>query len=217
MTIQQQSFKTWAIILTHFHVAASVTTVIRFAHRRRNARLWWDDYLAIMVVPVDILYLVILWTRYKYGVPGYPTSLRVAFFFLSSFAFSLIVWPCRMSIALSIIRILPAQKNLHRFVYGLTAFFGLSCLAINLMTVLFCGLDTSWHHTAGVQCTGTPWAASFTLDVIGDITLVATPIIALWRLNLPHHQRRLVQIIFSAGLLTVLASTAVYLIIPSSD
>jgi len=50
---------------------------------------------------------------------------------------------------------------------------------------------------------------SLIVDIIGDLTLMGIPIAALWRLDLPRNQRRLVQTIFSASILTCLSSIAV--------
>ncbi|KAK7443265.1 hypothetical protein VKT23_015862 [Stygiomarasmius scandens] len=210
MAIHPQSFKIWAVILTILHAITIFSTLFRFIHRHRIGRLWLDDYIAVFVVPVDLLYLIVLWMRYRFGNSQYSVDLRAALYFLSGIPFFIIVWVSRISIALSIIRVLPGQYKLRRLIYGLATLFSIICLALCLQAAVFCGTHTEWHKSPGVQCNGNTWITSFVFDVIGDLTLMGIPIAALWRLDLPRNQRRLVQTIFSASILTCLSSIAVH-------
>ncbi|THU87481.1 hypothetical protein K435DRAFT_782444 [Dendrothele bispora CBS 962.96] len=213
MEIHPQSFKVWAIILTVLHTIAILSTLIRFAHRHRIGRVWFDDYIAMFVVPVDLLYLVVLWLRYRFGTPQYSIDLRVALYFLSGIPFFIIVWGSRMSIALSIVRVLPEKHKLRRVIYGLMSLFAVFCLALCLQAAVYCGTHTEWHKTPGVQCNGTIWITSLTFDLMGDLTLVGIPIAALFRSSLPRTQRQLVHYIFSASILTCLTSIATHIFI----
>lgn len=51
---------------------------------------------------------------------------------------------------------------------------------------------------------------TFVVDMIGDIALIAVPLIMLWRVALPRNQRLLVFAVFTASIFTCLASIALH-------
>ena len=53
--------------MTVFHFLVIGATSLRLVHRWRTKRLWWDDYSAFVVLVVDIVYVVHMWLRFRYG------------------------------------------------------------------------------------------------------------------------------------------------------
>lgn len=51
-------------MLTAIHVTGIGLTVFRFRYRAKTQRLWWDDWIALLAMLVDCVYITILWFDY---------------------------------------------------------------------------------------------------------------------------------------------------------
>jgi len=57
----------WIVSATLFHLLVVGATSLRLVHRWRTMRMWWDDYSAFIVLLVDVMYVVLMWLRFRYG------------------------------------------------------------------------------------------------------------------------------------------------------
>jgi len=55
------------VSVTLFHLRVVAATSLRLVHRGRTKRLWWDDYSAFIVLLVDVMFVVIMWWRFRDG------------------------------------------------------------------------------------------------------------------------------------------------------
>jgi len=121
-----------------------------------------------------------------------------------------VLWLSRLSMILSLARMLPPGFRARKIPYILGIIFFLLGIILSLQTVIVCTKDESWHHLPAVQCTGTSWISSFTCDILADVLLTILPIHFLWRAQLPKSQRRLVFTVFGCSLISCIMTTLVY-------
>ncbi|KAJ7584925.1 hypothetical protein C8J56DRAFT_862500 [Mycena floridula] len=208
--IPLQSYLTWAIILTIFHICAIGTTVFRILCRRRDKLLWWDDFVAGFAGCVDCLYFVVLWIRYRLGTPQHTIQTRVILYWISSLSFFIIVWTSRISLALTLTRLMPPASRARVVTKCMAVAYAILLIALVLQLGIVCGGNDQWHKSPAVACSGTSWASSLTADVIADVTLIVVPRLLLWRVNLAKAQHRLVYLVFATSILTCLASIVLH-------
>ncbi|KIM46677.1 hypothetical protein M413DRAFT_56398, partial [Hebeloma cylindrosporum] len=55
------------VSVTLFHLLAVGFTLLRLVYRWKTKRLWWDDYITIIPLMVDILYIILMWLRFRDG------------------------------------------------------------------------------------------------------------------------------------------------------
>ena len=55
------------VSVTLFHSLVIGVTILRLVHRWRSKRMWWDDYSTFIVLLVDVMYVVIMWLRFRHG------------------------------------------------------------------------------------------------------------------------------------------------------
>jgi hypothetical protein len=75
---------------------------------------------------------------------------------------------CRISLALSIGRIMPRQHPIFSLVLYLIFFFGAICLALVIQLTVACGRNTSWTHTPPYIYIPTRSTAIFILSGMWD-------------------------------------------------
>jgi len=216
MTVPLQPVDTWAGICTVFHVVALSATAYRLWYRHRINRLWWDDFVIAFAFLVDILYFIIMWTRLHFNTPAHPKHVRVVLYFLSVIPFFAIVWGARVSMALSLTRIIPPTSKLRYLSNGIATLFGLIGIALIMQIIISCNRDKGWEHAAAVQCRVNGGNISaFSMDILGDVVLAVTPLIVLWHMNLAQKQKRLVIAVFAASIFTAGASIVLHTFIIS--
>ncbi|KAE9406593.1 hypothetical protein BT96DRAFT_1051341 [Gymnopus androsaceus JB14] len=169
--------------------------------RYRKQRLWWDDGWAILTMMVSILVDVSLIG--EGSNPLIPVSPRVlaAQFWLNMISFTLAIWFARISLMLSIVRLIPPLFTLRRVSEWAAIFF-------SLLTILV-------HYVIPSMPVGKKIAISELItDLLADIAVVVLPICLLRNVNLPKDKRRMLMVIFGASLLTSATSVvhAVFLI-----
>ncbi|KAE9403385.1 hypothetical protein BT96DRAFT_767114, partial [Gymnopus androsaceus JB14] len=114
----------------------------------------------------------------------------------------------RISLMLSIIRLIPPFLTLRRISEWAAVSFSLICLGILVPKMYVCASDRSWYNMRNPRCKLSPniGIGELTTDLVADITLVAIPIRLLGHVHLSKKKRRMLIIIFGASLLTSIAS-----------
>jgi len=204
----------WKSCITILQAISIGSTIIRLGHRWCTKRMWWDDWIAIIPLLGNCLYVVIMWLDLGGGVDSGSFSLLFSPWF-GTFMFYTIVWVSRVSLALSIARIFPSRHNCRRFALGLTAFFLMIYIANILMSTFDCyKLSSSWYNMPFQDCIQNRKGAlvgvyaTVVLDLLADLLLVISPLTMLWKVKLPKQQRRLILVLFSSSMIPLLASVA---------
>ncbi|THH14231.1 hypothetical protein EW146_g6073 [Bondarzewia mesenterica] len=200
-------------VVTAFQLLAIISTTFRLGYRVKTKRFWWDDGFALVALMLTIVNLVALWIRSD--VKHRSHSARTVAYWLLTLGFTCILWSCRMSMILTIIRITPRITIQRRFAVCSAYLFALIWIALLIQKTYICGHDLSWYHLAKPQChLGTAVGITeLTTDIVSDIILIALPFHLLWDLSTSRTRYRLLMAIFSASILTTV--TAVSLIVCS--
>ncbi|KAE9406581.1 hypothetical protein BT96DRAFT_221871 [Gymnopus androsaceus JB14] len=195
-----------------FFTIASGSTTARLCIRYRKQRLWWDDGWAILTVILSTLVDISLFGAGSN--PIVPVSPSPVQFWLNVTSFTVGVWSARISLMLSIIRLIPPLFTLRRVSEWAAALFFLMCVGILTPKIYICASQLYWDGSVPVCPLGKVAIGELITDVVADITLIAIPIRLLGYVNLPKDKRRMLIVIFGASLLTSAMSVvhAVFLI-----
>ncbi|TFK31965.1 hypothetical protein BDQ12DRAFT_671460 [Crucibulum laeve] len=162
------------------------------AYRRWTRRLWWDDYASIVPAIFECFKIVVTWLRLRrFDQSEHSRHLKITLSFMNQTCFGFIVWWSRISLALAVVRITPVGSKARPWAIGLTCYFILNFIAIVFGVTGICAMHTAWQHAKA--------------DIIGDVLLVGFPMYRLWCSKLQPAQRRLVFLVFSTSVLTLVA------------
>ncbi|KAF8060797.1 hypothetical protein FPV67DRAFT_1511586 [Lyophyllum atratum] len=200
--------------ITICHSLALITTTFRLVHRRQRKQCSWDDFWALVAVACDTVVFVYFWIRVMNNdrtSAGHPPSRTMGRInnLTDSLAFTSTVWSARISIACSVLRILP-RGRIRSFVFYMTCLFGLTAALMLFFKSWICGRDLSWN----IDC---PRGRSFNIaklatDIVADVALITVPLYLLWHTSLPKAPRYMLASVFATSILTTALSAvhAVY-------
>ncbi|TFK32134.1 hypothetical protein BDQ12DRAFT_617623 [Crucibulum laeve] len=215
--IPAQPYLPWKVSITILHVVAASSSVLRFEYRRRTHRLWWDDYAAILSAVIECCPIALIWLRIRrFDDSEHSRHLKIAFTHMSSASFGSIIWWSRISLALALIRITPVWSKVRPWIIGFTCGFILNWIALVLGMGITCAVNTAWQHVKADILICRPSygvvLGSLSTNLIGDILLAGFSLYRLWYIKLRPAQRRLVLLVFSTSVLTLIASVGVGII-----
>ncbi|KAF8877889.1 hypothetical protein BD779DRAFT_1231137 [Infundibulicybe gibba] len=167
-------------------------------------RLWWDDHWAFCAFIADAIYFVSMLAKPSTTDYSVSNRRRIVHYWMSAIPPPVIVCCARISIAMSISRILPPRTATRRLLFAVSVLFALVGLSLLVQKVWVCCSNKSWHHNPAVQCYlgSTIGIISLITDIIGDTFLVVVPLQILWRVRLPKSQRTLIIAIFASSILS---------------
>ncbi|TFK34325.1 hypothetical protein BDQ12DRAFT_636561, partial [Crucibulum laeve] len=193
--IVAQSYLPWKVSLTILHVITALSSLLRVEHRRRTRRLWWDDYASIVPAIFVWVMIAVIWLRLRH--------------------FGMFWWS-RISLALAVVRITPLWSKTRQWVIGCTCAFIVTWVAILLIVSVSCAVNTDWQHLKAdmLVCglTHKVTLVSVPTNFIGDVMLIAFPLYRLWYIKLRPAQRRLVLLVFSTSILTLVGEVVVAIV-----
>ncbi|KAK1232316.1 hypothetical protein PQX77_004567 [Marasmius sp. AFHP31] len=219
------------VFVTVVHSVAIAITILRLARRIRIKLLSWDDYWAAFSAVLVAVFLVVDWVKWvsledKVLIMDAAEYKKKSMAMVSALmAISLgVIWCSRVSLALSIARILPPSR-LRIMALGLSvACFAAMAITITVKLVVFNvpTLQTKpkvqrWiygtFHVVGERnlvfgvLLGLILASnSNQCGVVSSIVLTAIPLYAFWNsTSLPPAERRLILVLFASGLLNLIA------------
>ncbi|TFK36604.1 hypothetical protein BDQ12DRAFT_654354 [Crucibulum laeve] len=192
-----------AIIVT-FHSLAILSTVFRLAHRYRTRRLWWDDWWAfiavISTIALMIVYLALPWAKIIFG----PISVYNRTLWTTLILFTTALWSARLSVAVTIVRLLPPATLVRRIAVGVSCCFVVFWAALLVQKIFLCGTVTVTHWVCPIpRSTGYLELAT---DITADLWLVLSPVYMLVHMRLPRRHKRLIMAIFTCGLFVTISS-----------
>ncbi|KZT25832.1 hypothetical protein NEOLEDRAFT_1241410 [Neolentinus lepideus HHB14362 ss-1] len=207
--VSQPSLIAVRVAVSIIHPIAILCSAFRLAYRWRRKRFWWDDTMAGFSMLFDIVFFVVIWIR----TFPYRNSMhtKVVTYWIVSCGFTFVLWSARLSILLSIIRVIPPIVILRKLAFGAVALFACIWVALIVQKSYKCGKeDTDWM-------TIVPWAqcrlgkqvaiTELVTDFVGDAILVYLPVQLLWEARkLPRNHRTLLLVIFSGSMVTTIVS-----------
>jgi hypothetical protein len=178
-----------------------IMTIIRLFIRKRSGRLGLDD-AAIAIASIAQVNLMIATNAYTAtSIPSGPR--KVGFFYWTGESFYIIIWASRLSILLSIRRIVPSYKWM-RFCTMAAVAFVVMWAALTTQLFVTCETKHGWKQLPLPQCPlGKPVAYTMlALDIIGDLTIILLPAFFIWRSTLPTQKRIGLIAAFAVSILT---------------
>ncbi|KAE9406583.1 hypothetical protein BT96DRAFT_221902 [Gymnopus androsaceus JB14] len=172
-----------------FFTIASGSTTARLCIRYRKQRLWWDDGWAILTLILSTLVDIALFEA-VFEAGSDPVSPKAAQFWLNVTSFTVGVWSARISLILSVVRLIPPLFTLRRISEWAAVLFFLMCVGILIPKIYFCASSLSWDGPVPVCRLEKVAIGELITDVLADITLVAIPIRLLGYVSLPKDKRR---------------------------
>ncbi|PPR00083.1 hypothetical protein CVT24_008985 [Panaeolus cyanescens] len=79
MGLPPQNHTAWKVGITILHILVLMMCIVRLGHRARLKRLWWDDYILVIPLALDVVYLAYLWAKYKTAVDFLADVVLIAF------------------------------------------------------------------------------------------------------------------------------------------
>ncbi|KAF8901902.1 hypothetical protein CPB84DRAFT_1776979 [Gymnopilus junonius] len=227
-TLPLQSYTAWKVSLSILHAVAIVSTLYRLVHRFRIRRSWWDDYVAFLPLMLDPMYWMLTLVRFYHRVLDLTHTTRtfrvLNSFWLSLLPYLLIVWSTRVALSLSLGRIFPAKHPARRWSYVLVGAMIVFCITNILVANLTCKYTSPLlvlfevtHCDTGAGGFLVQTIFLFVVNVFGDLLLVISPLIFFWRIKLPAGERRLILMVFSGSILTLLAGVVIAIIFLNKD
>ncbi|KAK1224949.1 hypothetical protein PQX77_012098 [Marasmius sp. AFHP31] len=201
------------IVITFFYVLAIIFTLCRLGRRLRIHRFSWDDSWAAFALALLVAKMVLDWTRVGHDekprteddVAKFKSDMKL-FFTLQTSLVSGIVWASRVSLALSVARIIPPGRLRTASICVAVGCF----LFGTMLVILKCAVCRIKFTPAGPHpiCIGGRVSIGIQTagDVVASLILMFFPLYAL-RLasELPSHERRLIHALFASTILTLTA------------
>ncbi|KAL0576932.1 hypothetical protein V5O48_005039 [Marasmius crinis-equi] len=202
------------VFVTFFHALAILFTILRLTRRTRIRLLSWDDAWAAITLVLLIAHLTTRWIEWR-SVNDRRATMDEATYIkqvirmvsIRTVLFTATIWASRISLALSVARILPPGR--------------LRTTAIVLSVACF--LTGSIFLTAKVALLNNPrpdevaqfeavkWLVVLQVaaDVIASLLLLTLPLYTLWNTrSLPAPERRLLMVLSMGSFLTLGACCA---------
>ncbi|KAF9554771.1 hypothetical protein CPC08DRAFT_696300, partial [Agrocybe pediades] len=200
-------------LITAFHSIAIPTTLIRLAHRFHSRKLWWDDFWAAVALASEIILFVVYVTT-VYGkdagwISRSNNTLQQASRWLTLIFYSLTLWSARLTVAITIVRILPVGP-VRRIAKGSSILFGAFAMTMIFQKLIACtqGKGSVSNCTTVSKYTLYTGIMELISDVIADLWLLLAPAYILFQMKLQPSKRNLILAIFLCGIFTSLASIA---------
>ncbi|KAJ8088799.1 hypothetical protein PM082_014045 [Marasmius tenuissimus] len=194
------------IFIGVLHMIAILSTIFRIARRVRIKRLSWDDAWAIVATVLSIIFVVLSWVCWalasKMQEKGSQLELRMILETLVTALTFAAIWASRISLSLSIFRILPTGRlRTAALAFSIGCFFVGSTI-VTYQAVMLYSLRSETHRPAWKrwQVAGPQVIA----DILCSLFLVALPLYALSKMtSLPTSERRIILILFAGTLLSL--------------
>ncbi|KAF8806684.1 hypothetical protein BYT27DRAFT_6636398 [Phlegmacium glaucopus] len=216
MQLPSQNLLAWKISVTLLQFLAIGTTIFRLVRRWRSQRMWWDDYVVCIPVALDCLYVTVLWIKFQHKVVK-PNATLDSFWF-NAFLYYSVLWPVRVSLALTLARIFPPRHRARQYSIGFAISFVIAYIGSLAFIMVTCRSATAWYRIRLEYCLKTkngmyPGNVSILiLDALSDILLISLPLYVLWHIKLPISQRRLILSLFSSSVLSLFGTLAVLVV-----
>ncbi|KAJ8088801.1 hypothetical protein PM082_014047 [Marasmius tenuissimus] len=196
------------IFITVLHILAILSTIFRLARRIRIKRLSWDDAWAVVATFFSVAFVIMGWVTWnlasaklRNGSMVNKLELGTTEVFVAALTFAAI-WSSRISLSLSIVRILPVGRlRTVALAFSIGCFFvGSTILTYHAVMLYSLRSETNWPAWKRWKVAG----PQVTADILCSIFLVTLPLYALSKMtSLPSSERRIILILFASTLLSL--------------
>ncbi|KAJ8088778.1 hypothetical protein PM082_014022 [Marasmius tenuissimus] len=194
-------------------IIAILSTIFRLARRIRIKRLSWDDGWVVVATFLSMAFVVLGWVSRALVINrlGKESMLKQPELGLTEILVGALnfatIWASRISLSLSIYRILPAGRlKTAALTFSIGCFFvGSAIVSYHAVTLYSLRSDTQWPARKRWKVVG----PQVTADILCSLFLVALPLYALSKMtSLPTSERRIILILFASTLLSLGAGCA---------
>ncbi|KIK61430.1 hypothetical protein GYMLUDRAFT_243604 [Collybiopsis luxurians FD-317 M1] len=191
------------VVVIVFLVIALVTMLARICIRSRNRRLWWDDGCSFLATLIAGLMYVGESLADNTAVPTTLKArrLKIIQFWIVLTSYSFSIWLAKITLMLSIVRLIPTFFTLRRV--SELASIGLLLMGISVSTtkIYICASDVSWYHSSN------PLSIALTrpleqVFIAADVILLVIPLRLLYHVSLSRNKKRMLILMFSINLIT---------------
>ncbi|KAJ3504731.1 hypothetical protein NLJ89_g7785 [Agrocybe chaxingu] len=198
-------FSTTVSILAVSHSIAFLTTFLRLWQRSRTRKLWWDDFWAFVALLSDMFVWILYVVIPIQDLLSKPLGIQIFWKFGTILVYTLGLWSARVSIAVTIVRLI--NESLFRTIAkAVVVLFVVFWLTLSIQKIFICG--TRWHEVPDCRLPRVTAYIELATDAIGDMWLLCSPVILLWKMKLSRRHRRLLIAIFSCSIFITFASIA---------
>ncbi|KAH7912491.1 hypothetical protein BJ138DRAFT_1004359 [Hygrophoropsis aurantiaca] len=197
------------VVTTVIQCIAMLITMFRLWFRLQMRRFWWEDTWALIALLFDIVGLISGWLYFptcaasclskcdacKLAAPGRLLSVS---WLVYSVSFTCVVWAVRISILVSIMRIVYMSTSLRHITYGIATLFSLLWGAVVALKLVV------WRYPRAFLALAI--GSELSSDILSDILLVVLSLRLLWHIKLRKQERRIILIIFSTSLTVSMVS-----------
>ncbi|KAG7090585.1 hypothetical protein E1B28_009691 [Marasmius oreades] len=205
------------VVISVFQALAIIMTLARLARRIRISRFSWDDAWAVVSLIIFTVQTASEWVRMALRedresmTPSVYQKKIQLFLSLGIGLFTAAVWTSRISLCLSIVRILPPSRLRRTALMLSVACFVFGSIITPIKSAL-CNLEFLSQYQTIMSCRGgiTIFVTQVAGDIISSAILVVFPLYALriTSSNLPADERRLIYLLMTGTLLTLGACLA---------
>ncbi|KAF8997580.1 hypothetical protein BDQ17DRAFT_1428924 [Cyathus striatus] len=187
------------VISIILHSFAISSTIFRLAYRARFRQLWWDDFWAFFALINTVLFFAAHLRASLEFPPIFFTSLT-SFTIMSKLA----IWASRLSVAVTIVRILSTGTSLllSKIV---AVIFGLMTVTLLALKLVFCDVN---YACPFLPTMSSSFIHSIIASFVADLWLLGAPSYLLWKMNLEKRFHRILQAIFATEILVLATSIA---------
>ncbi|KAL7818735.1 hypothetical protein V8C44DRAFT_175911 [Trichoderma aethiopicum] len=218
MALQTVTFPILPVVRTHIiinSILVALAVVIvgcrLYARIVTGAKLWWDDFLILISMPLGIGMLVIqgLYAPMGVGRHSSETQENLVIILKLTIAYALTYTSCITLVKLSILcfylRVFPNSKLriATQIVIGIVTLWGLGSV---LMFFFVCRpFEATWNPLAGGTCSDriATFLAVGAYNIVSDVIILALPLRTIWTLNTRSQMKVALTVLFLTGLLRV--------------
>ncbi|KAF8154168.1 hypothetical protein B0H34DRAFT_677016 [Crassisporium funariophilum] len=189
----------YKISLFILHCVAILATCFRLVYRMRRRQLRWDDLWAFIAMFTSIFVLSIFMILPVTVLKYHPMRVRSFASWAPLFMHPTGIWSSRMSIAVTIVRLLP-NGQMKQISKVAPWSFVLFWLTVVVQKIFICGKDVPLVPQCNIPRLTA--ALELTTDMLADLWLILWPAYMLMKIRLPKNHFRLLLACFSCGILT---------------
>ncbi|KAF9530934.1 hypothetical protein CPB83DRAFT_849896 [Crepidotus variabilis] len=194
-----KQMKIWAACLIAPEALVVVLTFFRLVHRYRTRMLWWDDYATMLGLLFALPFFGTTW--FVLISRHWTRSIQIPTGWVTMVSFMSGLWATRVSLTLSIARVISPNVILFRILIFVAICFTVLGTASVAQLAILCVIQTEWQNRPPFMCPPSPGGSIFpyTASLVSDITLVLIPILLFRNVKLPPAAKRLVLVGFAAS------------------
>lgn len=193
-------------LILFLNCLGNTTSLARLLYRARTQRLWWDDFWAFTAMLSDIAMLVLFDTRYgPYVASGHDPHMSEIRQALGFFTMTSVLWGARMSVAITIVRLVPPGRG-RCVAKGIAVLFALMWCGLLVHKLYIC--QSQFGLPGLISCLLPINSGYFELctDLTADIWLICSAAYLLWHMKLTTRRQIVIFSVFASDVLLAAAS-----------